>query len=84
MVLCKCRLQPPLRLPLGENVAKRFKPVEAEISCVRDRLHHVIRPGDAGMTYFDVPLLLSQDRQCDGSCAQDSQLHQAAPIDVLF
>jgi len=75
---------PSLRLPLGKDVAKRFKPVKAETPRVGDRLDHVIRPCDAGMTYFDIPLLLPQGRQCSGSRAQDSQLHQAATIDLLF
>jgi hypothetical protein len=84
VVLRERRFQPSLRLPLGEDVAKRFEPVEAESSGVGDRLHHVIRPGDAGMAYFNIPFLLSQDRHCSGSRAKCSQLYQAAAVDRLF
>ena len=55
-----------------------------QISCVGDGLHHIIRPGDAGMTYLEIPFRFCECGQRGCSRAQGGQLHQAATTDGSF
>jgi hypothetical protein len=76
-MLLESRLQASLRLPFGEDVAKRFEAVKTQISGVGDGLADVVRPRNAGMAYLNIPFLFCGHGQRRGSCAQGSQLDQA-------
>ena len=84
-MLLEHRLQATLRLPFRQDVAKRFETVKAQISGVGDGLDNVVWPGDAGMTYLDIPFLFSQAAgSSGGSRAQGCQFHQATTAYRLF